>query len=110
MRCCRAEGLEAAWARHRQHHETLKEGLQKLGLELLVEEPYRLPQMNSVIIPEALKAREADIRKTLLSEYNLEIGAGLGALAGQIWRIGLMGFGASQDNVNTCLEALEEVL
>ncbi len=106
----RAEGLEAAWARHRQHHETLKEGLQKLGLELLVEEPYRLPQMNSVIIPEALKAREADIRKTLLSEYNLEIGAGLGALAGQIWRIGLMGFGASQDNVSTCLEALEEVL
>lgn len=105
-----AEGLEAAWARHRQHHETLKEGLQKLGLELLVEEPYRLPQMNSVIIPEALKAREADIRKTLLSEYNLEIGAGLGALAGQIWRIGLMGFGASQDNVSTCLEALEEVL
>ena len=81
-----------------------------MGLTLLVEEPYRLPQMNSVLIPEALKAREGDIRKTLLSEHNLEIGAGLGALAGKIWRIGLMGFGASEDNVRTCLSALEEVL
>ena len=106
----REEGLENAWARHQTHHEALKAGLEKLGLTLLVEEPYRLPQMNSVLIPEALKAREADIRKTLLSEHNLEIGAGLGALAGKIWRIGLMGFGASEDNVRTCLSALEEVL
>ena len=66
--------------------------------------------MNSVLIPEALKAREGDIRKTLLNEHNLEIGAGLGALAGKIWRIGLMGFGASEDNVRTCLSALEDVL
>ena len=106
----RDEGLENAWARHQTHHEALKAGLEKLGLTLLVEEPYRLPQMNSVLIPEALKEREGDIRKTLLNEYNLEIGAGLGALAGKIWRIGLMGFGASEDNVRTCLSALEEVL
>ena len=104
------EGLEAAWARHRSHHETLKAGLDALGLTLLVEAPYRLPQMNSVLIPEALRADEASIRKTLLNDHNLEIGAGLGALAGKIWRIGLMGHGASQDNVTTCLDALGEVL
>jgi alanine-glyoxylate transaminase/serine-glyoxylate transaminase/serine-pyruvate transaminase len=63
-----------------------------------------------VLIPDALKPREAEIRKTLLAEHNLEIGAGLGALAGQIWRIGLMGFGASEENVQTCLDALEDVL
>ena len=106
----REEGLEAAWARHQTHHEALKAGLEKLGLSLLVEPAHRLPQMNSVLIPDALKPREAEIRKTLLAEHNLEIGAGLGALAGQIWRIGLMGFGASEENVRTCLNALEEVL
>jgi alanine-glyoxylate transaminase / serine-glyoxylate transaminase / serine-pyruvate transaminase len=106
----REEGLEAAWARHKEHHEALKAGLEKLGLSLLVDEAYRLPQMNSVLIPDALKPREAEIRKTLLAEHNLEIGAGLGALAGQIWRIGLMGFGASEENVRTCLDALEDVL
>ena len=104
------EGLSAAWARHRSIHEELKAGLEELGLSLLVEEPYRLPQMNSVIIPDALKPREADIRKTLLIDHDLEIGAGLGALAGQIWRIGLMGHGASAENVATCLTALKKVL
>jgi alanine-glyoxylate transaminase/serine-glyoxylate transaminase/serine-pyruvate transaminase len=106
----REEGLEAAWARHQTHHEGLKAGLEKLGLSLLVEPAHRLPQMNSVLIPNALKPLEAEIRKTLLAEHNLEIGAGLGALTGQIWRIGLMGFGASEENVRTCLNALEEVL
>ena len=104
------EGLEAAWARHRAQHEKLKAGLEELGLSLLVDEAHRLPQMNSVLIPEALKPREAEIRKTLLHTHNLEIGAGLGALAGQIWRIGLMGYGASDENVETCLSALKEVL
>lgn len=104
------EGLEAAWARHRDHHEALKSGLENLGLSLLVEEAYRLPQMNSVVIPGALKPREAEIRKNLLREHDLEIGAGLGALAGQIWRIGLMGHGASAQNVDTCLSALEKTL
>ena len=104
------EGLEAAWARHRAMHEKLKAGLEELGLSLLVEEPYRLPQMNSVIIPDALKPREAEIRKTLLADHDLEIGAGLGALVGQIWRIGLMGHGASDENVTTCLTALKKVL
>lgn len=104
------EGLEAAWARHRDHHEALKSGLENLGLSLLVAEAHRLPQMNSVVIPDALKPREAEIRKNLLREHDLEIGAGLGALAGQIWRIGLMGHGASAQNVDTCLSALEKTL
>jgi alanine-glyoxylate transaminase/serine-glyoxylate transaminase/serine-pyruvate transaminase len=104
------EGLEAAWARHKAKHETLKTGLDSLGLSLLVEEEYRLPQMNSVLIPDALRGDEASIRKTLLSEHDLEIGAGLGALAGKIWRIGLMGYGASDENVETCLTALGSVL
>ena len=68
----------------------------------MVEEPYRLPQMNSVIIP-ALRFQESEIRKTLLEDYNLEIGSGLGALAGKIWRVGLMGFGASEENIHTCI-------
>lgn len=104
------EGLEAAWVRHRAQHEALKSGLENLGLSLLVAEAYRLPQMNSVVIPDALKPREAEIRKNLLREHDLEIGAGLGALAGQIWRIGLMGHGASAQNVDTCLSALEKTL
>ena len=104
------EGLEAAWARHRAQHEALKSGLENLGLSLLVAEAHRLPQMNSVVIPDALKPREAEIRKNLLREHDLEIGAGLGALAGQIWRIGLMGHGASGQNVDTCLSALEKTL
>ena len=104
------EGLETGWQRHRMQHEKLKAGLEKLGLSLLVDAPYRLPQMNSVLIPDALQGQEADIRKTLLAEHDLEIGAGLGALAGKIWRIGLMGHGASDENVDVCLNALDTVL
>ena len=104
------EGLETGWQRHRMQHEKLKAGLEKLGLSLLVDAPYRLPQMNSVLIPDALQGQEADIRKTLLAEHDLEIGAGLGALAGRIWRIGLMGHGASDENVDVCLSALDAVL
>ena len=66
--------------------------------------------MNSVVIPGPLREREGDIRKALLSKHNLEIGAGLGDLAGKIWRIGLMGFGASEKNVETCIAALQSML
>ena len=104
------EGLENSWKRHKIRHQELKTGFEKLGLAFMVEEPYRLPQMNSVIIPESLRFRESEIRKTLLEEYNLEIGSGLGALAGKIWRVGLMGFGASEENVHTCISALKQVL
>ncbi len=102
------EGIENAWARHRAQHEALKAGLEKLGLEFIVAEAERLPQLNSVTIPAGVD--DVAGRGRLLNEFNLEIGAGLGALAGKIWRIGLMGASARQENVDYCLKALTAVL
>ena len=102
------EGIENAWARHLAQHEALKAGLEKLGLEFIVPESERLPQLNSVTIPAGVD--DAAARGRLLNEFNLEIGAGLGALAGKIWRIGLMGASARQENVEYCLKALTAVL
>ena len=100
------EGLENAWYRHQQMHEKLKIGLEKLGFAFVVDEAYRLPQLNAIYVPEGID--EANVRRHLLETYNLEIGAGLGVLAGKAWRIGLMGYGAKQENVALCLRALEE--
>lgn len=104
----REEGIENAWARHKLHHEALRNGLEAMGLELLVAEHERLPQLNSVIIPENVD--DVQVRKDLLESYGLEIGAGLGALAGKVWRIGLMGTSCSANHVTLCLAALESVL
>lgn len=104
----KSEGLENAWQRHQQMHQLLREGLSKLGIEFVVEEEQRLPQLNAVYIPEGVD--DGEVRQRLLEEYNLEIGAGLGTLAGKAWRIGLMGYGARKENVTLCLGALEEVL
>ncbi|MGX1926001.1 pyridoxal-phosphate-dependent aminotransferase family protein [Vibrio sp. NH-7] len=100
------EGLENAWQRHLEMHEKLKAGLEKLGFEFVVEERSRLPQLNAIYVPQGVD--EAKVRSHLLDTYNLEIGAGLGALAGKAWRIGLMGYGARSENVALCLRALEE--
>ncbi|SKA24077.1 alanine-glyoxylate transaminase / serine-glyoxylate transaminase / serine-pyruvate transaminase [Oceanospirillum multiglobuliferum] len=102
------EGLENAWARHNLHHQALKAGLEAMGLELLVDEADRLPQLNSVKIPEGVD--DAALRSALLDNYSLEIGAGLGALAGKVWRIGLMGAGCTRRNVMLCLDALENTM
>ncbi|AOW83677.1 pyridoxal-phosphate-dependent aminotransferase family protein [Vibrio mimicus] len=102
------EGLEQAWQRHRVMHNKLKQGLEQLGFKFVVEEPYRLPQLNAIYVPEGID--EAKVRSHLLNEYNLEIGAGLGALAGKAWRIGVMGYGARSENIALCLRALEESL
>ena len=102
------EGLENSWRRHQHHHLALRSGLEAMGLSLLVKESARLPQLNAVIVPPGVD--EAILRSRLLNEYNLEIGAGLGTLAGKIMRIGLMGYGANMKNVMYCLEALEAVL
>ena len=102
------EGLENSWQRHRQQHESLKAGLQELGLELSVPEAERLPQLNAVRIPEGVD--DASVRAQLLNDYNLEIGAGLGDSAGKLWRIGLMGYSANAGNVLYCLSALKKVL
>ena len=102
------EGLENAWARHRAMHEKLKAGLEGMGLTYVVEASARLPQLNSIYVPEGVD--EAAVRARLLNEFNLEIGAGLGDMAGKIWRIGLMGYSAKQENVDDCLKALKACL
>lgn len=102
------EGLEAAWARHRANHLRLRDGLAALDLELFVEEAARLPQLNAVKVPEGVD--EAAVRRRLLDEHGIEIGAGLGELAGKIWRIGLMGAGSSPANVDRVVAALGNVL
>jgi alanine-glyoxylate transaminase/serine-glyoxylate transaminase/serine-pyruvate transaminase len=102
------EGLENSWARHRRHHIALKAGLEAMGLKFLVEEKYQLPQMNAVLCPEGVD--EEAVRKSLLNEFNIEIGAGLGPLKGKIWRIGLMGYSCRPDNVMLCLSALGSIL
>jgi len=102
------EGLENSWARHRTHHTALVAGLEAMGLTMLVDKQCRLPQLNLVSIPDG--ADDAQVRSALLKQYNLEIGAGLGDLAGKAWRIGLMGHACNQNNVLLCLSALENVL
>ena len=102
------EGLENSWKRHYGLHLALRAGFEAMGLSLIVPEAARLPQLNTVAIPEGVD--EAQVRAILLNRYNLEIGAGLGALAGKVWRFGLMGHSANAKNVIFCLAALEAVL
>lgn len=102
------EGLENAFARHRLNHEALVAGLEAMGLGMAVAAEHRLPQLNLVTIPEGVD--DAAVRSALLNDFNLEIGAGLGALAGKTWRIGLMGYSSSPKNVLFCLNALGAVL
>lgn len=102
------EGLENAIARHRRHHEALKAGLEAMGLTYVVPEDERLPQLNAVWIPDGVD--DASVRRRLLEDYGLEIGAGLGDFAGKVWRIGLMGASCTKRHVLLCLSALETVL
>jgi len=104
----KAEGLENAWKRHQRNHLALRAGLEALGLTFIVPEDERLPQLNAVSIPNGVD--DAQVRGRLLNEYNLEIGAGLGALAGKVWRIGLMGHASRAENILLCVAALEAVL
>ncbi len=101
------EGLENAWERHQKNHLALKAGLEVLGLSYVVDEAHRLPQLNAVTIPDGVA--DVEVRTRLLNEFNLEIGGGLGDLAGKVWRIGLMGYASKRENVELCLEALETV-
>jgi len=102
------EGLENAWARHAHYHQALRAGIEAMGLSFVVPEAARLPQLNAVTIPDGVD--EAAVRGRLLKEFDLEIGAGLGALAGRVWRIGLMGHACNAKNVLFCLAALDTVL
>lgn len=102
------EGLENSWTRHQRNHELLRDGLEAMGINFLVNEENRLPQLNSVFIPEGVD--DAQVRSTLLNDYNLEIGAGLGIYAGKVWRIGLMGYSSRKENIALCLSALRDAL
>jgi len=102
------EGLSTSWARHAECGRLLQDGLTDLGLELLVLADHRLPQLTTVRIPAGVD--DAAVRRELLSTYGIEIGAGAGRLAGQVWRIGCMGHTARRRNVVALLGALKEVL
>ena len=102
------EGLENSWARHRKAHDGLKAGLEAMGLKFHVAEKDRLPQLNLVVVPEGCD--EAKVRGRLLTEYDIEIGAGLGPLAGKVWRVGLLGQSASATHVTLLMAALDHCL
>ena len=102
------EGLEARWKRHQAVHDALVAGLQRLDLSLLPSAGERLASLNAVSVPKGVDA--AAVKNRLLDHHHIEIGAGLGPLAGRIWRIGLMGSGATVDNVDRVLAALAEAL
>ena len=104
----RTEGLENAWQRHSDMHEKLKKELESLGIEFVVNEEHRLPQLNTVKIPAGVD--DAQVRNQLLQQFNLEVGAGLGKFSGNAWRIGLMGYGAREENIALCIQALRKVL
>jgi len=102
------EEPEKVFQRHKENHLRLVKGLEELGLTMLVDEPYRLPMLNAVCVPDVVD--ELSVRRRLRSEFKIEIGGGLGPLAGKIWRIGLMGHTARKENVSRLLMALQEVL
>ncbi|HEY8483560.1 MAG TPA: hypothetical protein VIL13_03050, partial [Longimicrobiales bacterium] len=91
-----------------RHHLALRAGLEALGLQFIVPEGERIPQLNVVAVPDGVD--EGRVRRRLLEEHRLEIGAGLGPLAGKVWRIGLMGYSSRPENILHCLNALGSVL
>ena len=108
LRLVYEEGLEARWKRHQLNSDALMAGLLAMGLQPFAQEGYRLPSLNAVRVPKGIK--DASVRGRLLRDYSIEIGGGLGALKGQIWRIGLMGYNSTKKTVLTALSALETIL
>ncbi len=102
------EGLQTRWARHKANHEKLAAGLKKLGLGIASQEGHQLWQLNAVTVPE--ETDEAQVRKRLLEEYQIEVGAGLGPMKGKIWRVGLMGESSTAENVDRYLDAMTQIL
>jgi alanine-glyoxylate transaminase/serine-glyoxylate transaminase/serine-pyruvate transaminase len=102
------EGLENSWQRHQRNAEQLWDGLADIGLNCWVEREYRLPTLTTVKIPDGIDGKA--IARQLLTQYNIEVGGGLGDLAGKVWRVGLMGFNSRPENVLLFLAALERVL
>ncbi|HEX2229640.1 MAG TPA: alanine--glyoxylate aminotransferase family protein [Candidatus Binatia bacterium] len=108
LRLVLEEGLEVAWQRHRRVHETFIREMRKLELEPAVAESIRAPMINAVGIPEGVD--DVKVRQRLYDEFNIEIGAGLGPLKGKIWRVGLMGYGAREENIEALVKALKALI
>ena len=108
LRIIAEEGLAARFARHKLNHMALVAGIEAMGLAMLVPESERLPMLNAIRIPES--ADDMKVRKTLLTDFGIEIGGGLGDLAGKIWRVGLMGHSSCRRNVFLFLSGLETIL
>lgn len=104
----REEGIENSWRRHKMNGEKLVSELEIIGLKPFVNVDERLPQLTSVYVPEGID--EVSVRMSLLNNYNIEIGAGLGELAGKVWRIGLMGYSSNSENISACVNALKELI
>jgi alanine-glyoxylate transaminase/serine-glyoxylate transaminase/serine-pyruvate transaminase len=102
------EGLEASWERHLRVGDLLKRGLVERGFQLFAAEGYRLPELTTAVVPSSID--EADVRRRLLTDYDIEIGGGLGPVAGKVWRIGTMGHTARTSNVEMFLAALDDLL
>lgn len=108
LRLVLLEGLENRWRRHRDNHELLKKGLAALGLSIAAQEGHQLWQLNTITVPAGVE--EGPVRKRLLEDFQIEVGAGLGPLKGKIWRVGLMGETSTRDNVKVFLDALGAIL
>ena len=108
LRIVAEEGLEVRFARHLLNHRALVAGVEAMGLSMLVPEGERLPMLNAIRIPEG--ANDVNVRKTLLNDFSIEIGGGLGDFAGKVWRVGLMGHACCQRNVFLFLSSLESIL
>ena len=108
LRLIANEGLENVWNRHNTNANKLWNGLESLGMELHVSKDYRLPTLTTVKIPPAVDAD--GFRNHLLRNFGIEIGNGLGELSGKIWRIGLMGFNSSDENVDRLLNLFDTCL
>ncbi|MEB3323689.1 MAG: aminotransferase class V-fold PLP-dependent enzyme, partial [Synechococcaceae cyanobacterium] len=108
LRLLAEEGLEAAWTRHRANAERLWSGLERLGLQLHVPESLRLATLTTVRIPEDVDGKA--FSRHLLDRFGIEVGGGLGALAGRVWRIGLMGYNSTPENVDRLLSLMESEL
>src|SRR6185503_5156984 len=108
LRLLLEEGLEKSFARHKKNQQALAAGLAAIGIEYATQAGHALPQLNAVRIPAGVD--DAAVRKSLLERFGIEIGAGLGAFKGKVWRIGLMGYGSRQANVLALVAALEQLL
>ncbi len=108
LRLVYEEGLEARYQRHRQNSQMLWDGLEDLGLKLIVPIERRLPSLTTVAVPDGVN--DAEVRKRLLDEYNIEIAGGFGPFKGTAWRIGLMGYSSRKENIVLLLSALQRLL